>query len=91
MARGYKHGVIEDKLNREITVVVSGPEMGYVTTPICVITSANMILKHDNIPFGVLTPAVAFGTVMDEMIAQLSLGGVEFRIETRRDLDDFKK
>lgn len=75
--------------NREIVVQASGPEMGYVTTPICAIASAKMFLgsTKDRIPYGVLTPASAFSNVTEQYFASLKADGVEFSVVSKRDLE----
>jgi short subunit dehydrogenase-like uncharacterized protein len=81
VARGFKSTGDCGGLDREVVVVVTGPEMGYVTTPVCVVGAANMVLKfRERIPHGVLTPAVAFGMVVDELLVELKGGGVEFKV-----------
>ena len=41
---------------------LSGPEPGYITTPIVVVQCAKYLLSHrDTVTNGVVTPAVAFG------------------------------
>jgi short subunit dehydrogenase-like uncharacterized protein len=51
--------------------------MGYVTTPICVVNSAIVMLREkDKIPAGVLTPAVAFGAT--SLLDRLQTGGLLF-------------
>jgi hypothetical protein len=78
-AIGFDRNGSAESPNVTITTSVKGPEPGYVTTPICVVAAAEMILKHRNlVPFGILTPAVAFSNVSDEFIDNLSSKGVSF-------------
>ena len=71
---GYQAGEsTQGSPSLEITTQIQGPECGYVTTPICVVTAALMLLdkEQDKIPFGVLTPAAAFNGVAEEFIDRL--------------------
>nr|CAG8506136.1 14902_t:CDS:2 [Entrophospora candida] len=62
----------------EIVTEVTGPEPGYVTTPICVVQCAYTILKEGgNVPKGVLTPSLAFGKT--SLIQNLMEYGINFR------------
>jgi hypothetical protein len=64
-------------LNAEMTVVVRGPELGYVATPRIVIQCALTLLKHtDAIPLGVLTPSAAFWKT--DLIDRLSKVDITF-------------
>ena len=54
----YCKGVVGDA-KKEMVVKVSGPEAGYVTTPICCVAAAELLLDGD-IYKGVMTPAAAF-------------------------------
>jgi len=65
----------------KVETKVSGPEVGYVTTPICVCEAAFTLLdlkKSGNIPAGVLSPAVAFAKT--DYISRLNQNGVEFSL-----------
>ncbi|KAJ3410082.1 hypothetical protein HDV05_004107 [Chytridiales sp. JEL 0842] len=97
VGRGYKsiitpqdsENLVIGKHEVEIITKVCGPEPGYVTTPIAVVTCALLLLeerkkKGDNIPSGVLTPAVAFGGT--DIIPRLSESGVSFSVVSCRDL-----
>lgn len=66
------------KLNFEMVVKVTGPEMGYVTTPICVVQCALLFLDGGVIPFGVHTPASAFSET--DLISRLDRRGVKFTV-----------
>jgi short subunit dehydrogenase-like uncharacterized protein len=71
----------------EIITSVSGPEMGYVTTPICVLGAASMLLlKRDQIPNGVLTPSVAFSNVFSSLLARLESSGIKFSFVSKKEL-----
>ncbi|GBL90608.1 hypothetical protein AVEN_172634-1 [Araneus ventricosus] len=51
------------KPNKTVTAVLKGPDPGYITTAICIVHSAIIILKEkDKLPLsgGVFTPAAAF-------------------------------
>lgn len=59
-----------------------GPDMGYVTTPICVVNSALTILElkeSSGIPNGVLTPAAAFAKT--DIIERLGRDGLSIKVE----------
>jgi len=66
----------------KIRVKVSGPEPGYVTTPICMVAAALTVLEEkESIPLngGVLTPGSAFkGT---SLIGRLEQRGMKFDVE----------
>lgn len=64
-------------LNAEMTVVVRGPEPGYVATPRIVIQCALTLLHHtDVIPSGVLTPSAAYWKT--DLIDRLSKVDITF-------------
>lgn len=66
---------------RKIVTKVSGPEVGYVTTPIAVVQSAYTILRdREQIPEsgGVLTPGAAFGKTT--LIDRLQKNGITFTV-----------
>ncbi|GFS14893.1 saccharopine dehydrogenase-like oxidoreductase [Elysia marginata] len=60
------------KPNRQVTARLTAPEIGYVTTPICMLQCAVLVLKEgDKMKFrsGVLTPGAAFfGTSLLERL-----------------------
>lgn len=62
----------EGKPNRQVTVRLTAPELGYVTTPICMVQCAAIVLKEgDKMRYqnGVLTPGAAFfGTSLIERL-----------------------
>lgn len=65
----------------EVKVQVSGPEPGYVTTPICVVNAAYSFLDANdskNIPFGVHTPSSAF--TKTTFIKRLHKRNVKFEV-----------
>eukprot|EP00474_Spongospora_subterranea_P009850 CRZ10308.1 hypothetical protein [Spongospora subterranea] len=79
--KGYSSFGIESSKDPDISIqaTVVGPEPGYVTTPICAVQSAFVLLKErERLPFngGVLTPAVAFGE--SSLFSRLNANGVVF-------------
>ena len=62
----------------QINSKVSGPEPGYVTTPICVVAAALMLLQKDDLKVksGVYTPASAFN--IPKMVSRLTQRGISF-------------
>jgi len=82
VAKGFKSGVPADpRAKPDLTMVytLSGPEIGYVTTPIACVQSALCILEErDKLPLagGVLTTATAFGG--ERMIQRLCQHGFTF-------------
>ncbi|KAJ3029146.1 UNVERIFIED_CONTAM: hypothetical protein HDU68_012915 [Siphonaria sp. JEL0065] len=94
-AKGFKRLANVDSIDSfaspeyEIVAKVTGPEVGYVTTPITVICCALKIIserkkKTTKVPFGVLTPAAAFGET--DLIQDLKNSGIEFKIDSEHDL-----
>jgi len=72
-------GSLPTKPDGQIVTKVTGPEPGYVATPICIVQAALVILE-DTLPNsgGVLTPAAAFtGT---SLIDRLNEHGVKFSV-----------
>eukprot|EP00049_Salpingoeca_infusionum_P025441 m.19298 g.19298 ORF g.19298 m.19298 type:complete len:410 (+) comp8012_c0_seq1:271-1500(+) len=58
---------------------VSGPEPGYVATPICIVQCAlELLAKESSMPRGVLTPASAFRNT--DLIARLTGEGIRFEV-----------
>merc|ERR1712183_504020 len=65
----------------QIKTVVSGPEPGYVTTPICMVAAAMTVLEEsESIPLdgGVLTPGSAFKST--KLIDRLQQRGMKFEV-----------
>lgn len=90
LSSGYK---LPRQNNKEspVTMVtkVVGPEMGYITTPICVVNCAYTFLNEKQrgvLPNGVLTPASAFANVADDLIQRLSSRGVQFIVQEMKGL-----
>ncbi|KAJ3071800.1 hypothetical protein HDU98_004768 [Podochytrium sp. JEL0797] len=97
-AKGFKKIVSANEVDSnatpeyEMVMKVTGPESGYVTTPICAIACALQIVqdrKHKTglIPRGVFTPAAAFEKVAfgeKGLIAELEKGGISFIVQSER-------
>ncbi|KAL3699085.1 hypothetical protein R1sor_017107 [Riccia sorocarpa] len=68
------------KPDMKIVTRISGPEVGYLTTPICLIQCALMVLdERSKLPKGgVLTPGAAFATT--DLIERLSQNGLKFDV-----------
>lgn len=67
----------------KIRTIVSGPEPGYVTTPICMVAAAMTVLEEaDSIPLngGVLTPGSAFKET--SLIDRLQQRGMKFQVQS---------
>lgn len=65
----------------QIKTIVSGPEPGYVTTPICMVAAAMTVLEEsESIPLdgGVLTPGSAFKST--KLIDRLQQRGMKFEV-----------
>jgi len=70
-----------DKPDKKIVVRVSGPEPGYVATPILMVQAAVVLLKEkENLPpsGGVLPPGAAFAKT--SLISRLSKRGMKFEV-----------
>jgi hypothetical protein len=69
------------RCDKFVVARVSGPEPGYVATPMIFVTLALALLKHrDSMPAGgVLTPASAFYDVLD-IFDMLNAAGVKFQV-----------
>lgn len=66
--------------DKKMVTKISGPEPGYVTTPICMVQAAVVLIKErENLPLegGVYTPAVAFGDT--SLIERLDKHNVKFQ------------
>jgi len=73
-----------EKPTKTVTTKVMGPEPGYVTTPICMVQSAVVVLKSaDKIPFkgGVMTPGSAFWDT--DIIERLEKKNIKFSTVTK--------
>lgn len=77
--KAVQSGDAPAKLDCQIVTKVTGPEAGYVATPICMVQAA-MVILEETLPNsgGVLTPAAAFtGT---SLIDRLNENGVVFSV-----------
>ena len=85
VAKGYgKNDDMSAEPSIEMMTMVQGPEPGYVTTPICVVGCAAMLLNHqESIPFGVLTPGSAFNNVLDSLLDRFAQRGLHFSIVSK--------
>lgn len=86
-SRGYsrKAALKEDpqaKPDMGLEVLVSGPEPGYIATPIYVIETAMAILTSSpgTVPTGVLTPAAALRNVSENVFKRLNAAGCTFEV-----------
>ncbi|KAG0169894.1 hypothetical protein DFQ28_002827 [Apophysomyces sp. BC1034] len=78
-SKGYDKSVgFDGDPNQNITVVVRGPEAGYVATPRIVLQCALTLLLTDKpkLPVGVLTPSVAFWNT--DLIDRLQQVGITY-------------
>lgn len=81
-SKGYESAVLpsdEQQTNASLNVVIRGPEMGYVTTPRIVLQSALALLQEKSngkVPFGVMTPSVAFWNT--DLLDRLQSVGITF-------------
>lgn len=76
-----------NKPEKELVVRVSGPELGYVTTPICMIQAALVLLREaDKLPSegGVYPPGAAFAKT--SLINRLIKNGINFETGLRSSL-----
>lgn len=67
--------------DHKMVVKISGPEMGYVTTPICMVQAAVVLIKEKSrLPRdgGVYTPASAFGDT--SLVERLDKHNVKFQV-----------
>lgn len=77
--KAVQSGDVPAKPDCQIVTKVTGPEAGYVATPICMVQAA-MVILEETLPNsgGVLTPAAAFtGT---SLIDRLNENGVMFSV-----------
>lgn len=72
-------GSLPSKPDGQIVVKVTGPEPGYIATPICIVQAA-MVILEDSLPNsgGVLTPGAAFSGT--SLIDRLNDHGVKFSV-----------
>jgi len=82
IAKGFqKYGPTSSKPDWKVETKVTGPEIGYVATPICICEAAFTILDRKatgTIPSGVLSPAAAFANT--DYITRLNSNGVVFSL-----------
>lgn len=83
IARGYARAPPSytqlPALDSKIVTRVSGPEPGYVATPIFLVESARCVLEeHASVPRGVLTTASAFAST--SLIDRLKASGIQFEV-----------
>lgn len=86
-SRGYSNRALlkenpEAKPDMGLEVLVSGPEPGYIATPIYAIETAMAVLTSPpgSIPTGVLTPAAALRNVSDNVFKRLNAAGCTFEV-----------
>lgn len=86
LATGYKDEIKEfnstRKQDKKITVKISGPEIGYATTPIAIVQAALTLIEEiDKLPEsgGVFTTAAAFSQTT--LIPRLHNRGITFKIQ----------
>ncbi|KAL6013488.1 hypothetical protein ACLOJK_003986 [Asimina triloba] len=84
IGQGYSDGSLalkgKGKPDREIITRISGPEIGYVTTPIVLVQCALVLLgQRGNLPRGgVLTPGIVFGPT--DLQERLQQNGLSFEV-----------
>ncbi|RRT56360.1 hypothetical protein B296_00031609 [Ensete ventricosum] len=84
IGHGYSHGNLSSQRGRkpdaEVITRVSGPELGYVTTPIILLQCALVVLsERDNLPKGgVLPPGIVFSHV--DLQRRLEENGIFFDV-----------
>ncbi|CAM6083266.1 unnamed protein product [Calypogeia fissa] len=68
------------KPDKQIVTRISGPEIGYITTPICLVQAALIVLdQRSSLPKGgVLTPGTVFGTT--DLQERMEKNGVHFDV-----------
>jgi len=81
VAQASEHG---SKLDKEVITKVSGPEVGYITTPIVLLQCALVLLsQRGNLPKGgVYTPGAVFGPT--DLQQRLQENGVSFDVHVAR-------
>ncbi|XP_022091289.1 saccharopine dehydrogenase-like oxidoreductase [Acanthaster planci] len=82
-AEGFSAGADNDQTKHDVTMVtkVTGPEPGYVATPIMMVQAGLVILSEkDNLPAsgGVFSPAAAFSRT--RLIERLDKRGIKFSV-----------
>ena len=67
----------------DIATSIHGPEHGYVSTPILIVTLAKMALERrgDMPRGGVVTPGAAYFNILDDTIQQLRKEGISFQVD----------
>lgn len=77
---GYSTKGATGKPDKRIKTRISGPEAGYISTPICFVQAAYTLLsENDKLPpAGVVTPATAFSRT--SLIERLHQHGVKFEV-----------
>jgi short subunit dehydrogenase-like uncharacterized protein len=89
LSKGYSTENVSKDPDLKYELKVQGPEPGYVTTPICVVESARMLLlNRGKIPNGVLTPASAFAAVFDDLVERFKINGVLFSVVSRAQIGE---
>eukprot|EP01026_Neomeris_dumetosa_P063679 TRINITY_DN6047_c0_g2_i9.p1 TRINITY_DN6047_c0_g2~~TRINITY_DN6047_c0_g2_i9.p1 ORF type:complete len:279 (-),score=26.34 TRINITY_DN6047_c0_g2_i9:248-1084(-) len=83
IASGYANGEsieASQKPDKQVIVKVSGPEMGYVTTPIVIVQAALTLLEErEKLPeFGVFTPASLLSET--SYLSRLQENGITFEV-----------
>lgn len=75
------------KPDKQIVTRMSGPEIGYVTTPICLVQAALLVLDHrSTLPKGgVLTPGAVFG--ITDLQERLENNGIKFDVVSITQID----
>ncbi|KAI5071481.1 hypothetical protein GOP47_0013732 [Adiantum capillus-veneris] len=70
----------------QMTTVVSGPEIGYITTPICLVQCALIVLhERRSLPRGgVYTPGTVFGTT--DLQQRLEDNGISFEFMSKQNI-----
>ncbi|MCO5575968.1 hypothetical protein L7F22_029775 [Adiantum nelumboides] len=91
VGKGYSDSTMATSSNApkpdlQMTTVVSGPEIGYVTTPICLVQCALIVLEQRrSLPRGgVYTPGTVFGTT--ELQQRLEENGISFEFMSKQNI-----
>lgn len=89
VGHGYSDGSLASQRNKkpdtEVITRVTGPEIGYVTTPIVLLQCALVLLsERDNLPKGgVFTPGIVFGPDLQERLQE---NGITFDFISKKAL-----
>lgn len=81
VGKGYtsKANPATDKPDFKIVTEVSGPEPGYIATPLAIVQAAIVVLEQkSSLPSGVLTTAAAFSKT--DLIQKLDAAGLKFKV-----------